>query len=439
MNAVDLILKKREGKHLSGVEWKELIHGYVRDEIPDYQMAAFLMAVYFQGMDERETVDLTRIMMESGDQMDLSAIGGIVVDKHSTGGVGDTTTLILAPWLAACGVPVAKMSGRGLGHTGGTIDKMESIPGFRTSLTMDEFVDNVRTIGIALAGQTGHIAPADKKLYALRDVTGTVDQRSLIASSVMSKKLASGAQAIVLDVKVGLGAFMKNLNQGASLAKTMIDIGTAMGRETVALLTNMDQPLGNAVGNAVEVMEAVRVLTNQEKGDLYKVSFELATQMLLLAGKGYTEKEARLRLVQVLDKGEAYEKFLEWIVKQGGDAKAVEKGLPLGKHSITWNAPMRGVIHGLDSSRVGHAALELGAGRSTKESPIDLGAGIRLFKRVGDTVEAGEPLAVLYSNSEKKLKPALDHLSSGLNLGVQPVAPPTLLLGKVDKEGVIFF
>lgn len=439
MNTVDLILKKRAGEHLSSDEWLALINGYVEETIPDYQMAAFLMAVYFQGMDERETVDLTRIMMESGDQMDLSSIGGIVVDKHSTGGVGDTTTLVLAPWLAACGVPVAKMSGRGLGHTGGTIDKMESIPGFRTSLPLDEFVENVRTINIALAGQTGHIAPADKKLYALRDVTGTVDQRALIASSVMSKKLASGAQAIVLDVKVGTGAFMKDLSQGAALAKTMIDIGTAMGRETVALLSNMDQPLGNAVGNAIEVMEAVGVLKNQEKGDLYEASLALATQMLLLAGKGYSKANAQIHLLQVLERGKAYEKFLEWVARQGGDVRAVEEGLPLGEYSFVWHAPQDGYIHTMDASRVGQAALELGAGRRTKDSLIDLGAGVRLLKRVGDFVAVGEPLAILYSNQEHTLHPAWDLLTKGSKFGEEPPGHRPLILGKGDKDGVVIY
>lgn len=439
MNTVDLILKKRAGERLSSDEWQVLINGYVQETIPDYQMAAFLMAVYFQGRDEGETVDLTRIMMESGDQMDLSSIGSIVVDKHSTGGVGDTTTLVLAPWLAACGVPVAKMSGRGLGHTGGTIDKMESIPGFRTSLTMDEFIENVRTINIALAGQTGHIAPADKKLYALRDVTGTVDQQALIASSVMSKKLASGAQAIVLDVKVGAGAFMKDLSQGAALAKTMIDIGSAMGRETVALLSNMDQPLGNAVGNAIEVMEAVGVLKNQEKGDLYETSLALAIQMLCLAGKGYTEENARSHLLQVLEQGAAYEKFLEWVARQGGEVHAVEEGLSLGDYTAVWHALQNGYIHTMDASRIGQAALELGAGRRTKDSSIDQGAGIRLLKRVGDFVEVGEPLAILYSNQKHTLHPALDLLAKGLKFGEEPPEHRPLLLGKVDKNGVVIY
>lgn len=436
MNTVDLIVKKRNGQTMEEEELVYLVEGYVKEAIPDYQMAAFLMAIYFQGMSEKETVALTRIMKESGDQIDLSSIHGKVVDKHSTGGVGDTTTLILGPWLAACGVPVAKMSGRGLGHTGGTIDKMESIPGFRTSLSVQEFLENVNKVGFALAGQTGSIAPADKKLYALRDVTGTVEQRSLIASSIMSKKLASGAAAILLDVKVGAGAFMKNVEEGVALAKIMVEIGTAMGRETVAVLSSMEQPLGNAVGNALEVMEAVKVLKGLEKGDLYQLTRTLAQEMLILADRCETTDQAELLLAEALNTGKAYEKFLEFVERQGGDVETLDKGLPLGKFHGVLRAKSQGVVTKIQGNEIGLAAMHGGAGRETKDASIDLGAGVLLNKRVGQRVYPDETLAEVYANDERKLSHALHLLENAIQIGEESVPAHPLILGKVKKDKV---
>ncbi|QSX08383.1 thymidine phosphorylase [Alkalibacter rhizosphaerae] len=436
MNMVDLIVKKRDGHALTPEEVSYIVEAYVKDAIPDYQMSAFLMAVFFQGMSEEETVALTRTMMDSGDQMDLSAIKGVVVDKHSTGGVGDTTTLVLAPWLAACGIPVAKMSGRGLGHTGGTIDKMESIPGFRVELTMEEFVSNVNKIGLALAGQTGSIAPADKKIYALRDVTGTVEQKALIASSIMSKKLASGAGAILLDVKVGSGAFMKNLEDGIALAKSMVDIGNAMGRETKAILSSMDQPLGKAVGNSLEVMEAIKVLQGEEKGDLYYLCLELAKEMMLLSLADMTSKKAEEILLDRLESGKAHDKFLEFVALQGGDVEKLREGLPVGSYRKRLTAENDGYVAKVEASAVGLAAMHLGAGRETKDSIIDLGAGLRIWKRIGDPVAKGELLAELYTNDEDKLLEARNLLKDAFVIEKNQKTTSPLLLGKVDRNGV---
>nr|WP_309485125.1 thymidine phosphorylase [Alkalibacter rhizosphaerae] len=433
---VDLIVKKRDGHALTPEEVSYIVEAYVKDAIPDYQMSAFLMAVFFQGMSEEETVALTRTMMDSGDQMDLSAIKGVVVDKHSTGGVGDTTTLVLAPWLAACGIPVAKMSGRGLGHTGGTIDKMESIPGFRVELTMEEFVSNVNKIGLALAGQTGSIAPADKKIYALRDVTGTVEQKALIASSIMSKKLASGAGAILLDVKVGSGAFMKNLEDGIALAKSMVDIGNAMGRETKAILSSMDQPLGKAVGNSLEVMEAIKVLQGEEKGDLYYLCLELAKEMMLLSLADMTSKKAEEILLDRLESGKAHDKFLEFVALQGGDVEKLREGLPVGSYRKRLTAENDGYVAKVEASAVGLAAMHLGAGRETKDSIIDLGAGLRIWKRIGDPVAKGELLAELYTNDEDKLLEARNLLKDAFVIEKNQKTTSPLLLGKVDRNGV---
>lgn len=436
MNMVDVIVKKRDGGTLSDEDIRYVVEEYVKGDIPDYQVSAWLMAVFFQGMDKDETVSLTRSMMKSGDRMDLSAVKGHVVDKHSTGGVGDTTTLVLAPWLAACGVPVAKMSGRGLGHTGGTIDKMESIPGFRTQMTMEEFISNANRIGVALAGQTGSIAPADKKIYALRDVTGTVEQQALIASSIMSKKLASGAGSILLDVKVGSGAFMKTLDEAVSLAKTMVDIGTSMGRNTKAVLSSMEQPLGNAIGNAIEVMEAVKVLRGEEKGDLYELCLVLAREMITMADEAISSAQAQERLIKALETGDAYRKFLEFVEAQGGNTKDLEEGLHLGKHEGKLLAVKDGYIRKLDAAVVGLSAMHLGAGRQTKEDPIDMGAGIRLCRRMGDFVKEGEVLAHAYTETRSKLEPALRSLESAFVIGDEEPKIQPLLLGMVDRTGV---
>jgi pyrimidine-nucleoside phosphorylase len=439
MNMVELIVKKRNGLPLSKEEIFYIVQGYVSDEIPDYQMSAWLMAVFFQGMNEEETVELTRVMMDSGELMDLSGIHGRVVDKHSTGGVGDTTTMILAPWLAACGVPVAKMSGRGLGHTGGTIDKMESIPGFRTGLTMEEFISHINHVGVALAGQTGSIAPADKKIYALRDVTGTVEEPSLIASSIMSKKLASGAQAILLDVKTGAGAFMETKEEAVALAKTMVDIGSAMGRETKAVISAMDQPLGNAIGNAIEVLEAIRVLQGKEKGDLYRLSLLLAQEMMILAEPKTSRAQARARLLEVLESGDAFKKWLEFVHGQGGNLESVVDGSTLGRFQESLKADREGFVQSVDAQTVGLAAMHLGAGRQKKDEVIDLGAGIRLLRRIGDPVKVGDPLAQIYANDEDKISGAMAELKKAFVLGMEKIQPPALVLGYVDKNGVELF
>jgi pyrimidine-nucleoside phosphorylase len=381
MRMYDLIVKKRNGNELSTKEIEFFINKYTTGEIEDYQASALMMAIFFQKMNMRETVDLTKAMMHSGDVVDLSAIEGIKVDKHSTGGVGDTTTLVLAPLVASCGVPVAKMSGRGLGHTGGTLDKLESIKDFRIDLSIEEFVNNVNKNKIAVIGQTKDIAPADKKLYALRDVTGTVDNISLIASSIMSKKLAAGSNAIVLDVKVGSGAFIPDYKGALELSKTMVSIGTEMGRNTVALITDMDQPLGYAIGNSLEVKEAIDTLKNKGPEDL---------------------TELCLNLGEKLENGEAFDKFKEFVKIQGGDVSVVEKPeqLPLAKNIYEVKVTKEGIINKMIADEIGICAMMLGAGRETKDSLIDLSAGILLHKKVGDAVKKGDVLATFYTNKE---------------------------------------
>ena len=402
MRMYDLIIKKRNGEELSTEEIEFFIQKYTAGEVEDYQASALMMAIFFQKMHMRETVDLTKAMMHSGDVVDLSAIEGIKVDKHSTGGVGDTTTLVLAPLVASCGVPVAKMSGRGLGHTGGTLDKLESIKDFRIDLSIDEFVNNVNKNKIAVIGQTKDIAPADKKLYALRDVTGTVDNISLIASSIMSKKLAAGSNAIVLDVKVGSGAFISDYNGALELSKTMVSIGTEMGRETVALITDMDQPLGKAIGNSLEVKEAIDTLKNNGPKDLTDLCLNLGGKILLLAKRVDSFEEGKALLKEKLENGEAFDKFKEFVKIQGGDVSVIDhpEQLPLAKNTYQVKATKEGKIKKMIADEIGICAMMLGAGRETKNSPIDLSAGILLNKKVGDEVKNGDVLATFYTNKD---------------------------------------
>ena len=412
MRMYDLILKKRNGVSLTDEEIRYMIDGYTDGSIPDYQMSAMMMAIYFNGMNEEETLSLTMAMEQSGEQLDLSSIRGIKVDKHSTGGVGDKTSLALAPMVAACGIPVAKMSGRGLGHTGGTIDKLESFPGFSTEIPVEKFIDNVNRIGIAIMGQTKDLAPADKKLYALRDVTATVDNMSLIASSIMSKKLAAGADAIVLDVKTGSGAFMKTEQDAFALAEEMVRIGKGAGRKTVAVVSDMDQPLGRAVGNALEVKEAIETLKGNGPDDFLNLCLTLGAQMLILGGKEEEEKTARERLLRTIEDGSALAKLAEFVEAQGGNPKAVYNTdmLPKADIQYDWKAESDGYISNIVCDEVGVCSLLLGGGRETKESVIDLSVGIVLQKKKGDFVRKGETIAILHANEEGKLKDALARL-----------------------------
>ncbi|MBO5522461.1 MAG: pyrimidine-nucleoside phosphorylase [Roseburia sp.] len=405
MRMYDLIEKKKSGKELSTEEIRFMIEGFTDGSIPDYQMSAMTMAICFQGMNERETVDLTLAMRDSGDVLDLSKISGIKVDKHSTGGVGDKTSLALTPIVASLGVPVAKMSGRGLGHTGGTIDKLECFPGFTTEISEETFLKNVNEIGIAIAGQTANLAPADKKLYALRDVTATVDQMSLIASSIMSKKLASGSDAIVLDVKTGNGAFMKKYEDSVALAKAMVSIGTLAGKKTTAVITDMDQPLGFAVGNSLEVIEAIETLQGRGPEDFRQVVFALGGLMLQLAGRAANQEEAVQLMQSVIEDGSALEKFAEFIRAQGGDDSYVYDTslFPKTAYSTEIKAKEDGFVHRILAEEVGIACMTLGGGRETKESEIDLSVGIILHKKNGDSVKAGETLAVIYGNDKEKM------------------------------------
>ena len=404
MNMYDLIQKKRDGFTLTTEEIKYVVSAYTKGEIKDYQMSAFLMAVYFQKMNKQETVDLTLAMASSGEMLDLSRIHGVKVDKHSTGGIGDKTTLILAPMLAALNIPVAKMSGRGLGYTGGTIDKLESFPGFSTSVTKENFIENVNRHYICVAGQTENLAPADKKIYALRDVTATVDNISLIASSIMSKKLASGADAIVLDVKCGTGAFMKKEEDAILLAKTMVQIGEDAGRKTVALITDMNQPLGRMVGNSLEVQEAISVLKGEGDERLQELSMQLAAWMMVSGGYEKEIPYAYERVKSTIDKHLALDKMAMWVESQGGNKESVYEGTGLKKASRQKKvyAEEDGFLYCVDATEVGKAALVLGAGRVQKEDKIDLGAGIELLAQDGEWVEKGKAFAILHYEEEEK-------------------------------------
>lgn len=434
MNMYELIQAKRRGQAHTDEDIRALVAGVTDGTIPDYQLSAWLMAVCLRGMDPRETATMTAAMAASGDQVDLSPLGLHTADKHSTGGVGDKTTLIVAPLAASLGCTVAKMSGRGLGHTGGTIDKLESIAGFRTSLSPEAFFAQVKRIGVAVVGQTGNLAPADKKLYALRDVTATVESIPLIASSVMSKKLAAGARSIVLDVKIGSGAFMKTREDGEALARAMVEIGRSCGRNIRALVTNMDVPLGYAIGNALEVKEALEILHGKGCPALREICLALASNMYALA-YGVPAGEARMAAVAALDDGRALAKFREWIAAQGGDPTCADDPSVLGEakiaHVIT--APTSGYLSHMDAERIGRAAMLLGAGRAKQDDVIDMTAGIRLAARTGDAVAVGEPLATLYTNDASRIAEAEVTFRSAIEIGAADPGRAPLIFATVGE------
>jgi pyrimidine-nucleoside phosphorylase len=429
MRTVELIRKKRDGMALTGPEIEALIQGYTRGDVPDYQMAALCMAIYYRGMTEREIADLTAAMVRSGETADLGAIHGAKVDKHSTGGVGDKTSLIVVPLVASAGVPVAKMSGRGLGHTGGTVDKLESIPGFRIELTREEFIRNVNAHKMALVGQSGNLAPADKKIYALRDVTATVESIPLIASSIMSKKIASGADAIVLDVKVGSGAFMKSLDDARALARTMVEIGRRLNRTTVAVLTDMNEPLGFEVGNANEVREAIDVLNGRGEARLTELCLTLAAHMAVLGGAFADDEEARAQLAAHLADGRALAAFRTFVQAQGGDPAVVDQPdrLPAAAHHVEVKAEADGYVTAIDAEGIGTAAMRLGAGRRTKEEAIDHAAGITLRKKVGDAVRRGETLCVLHTNRPEAADDAAALVAAAYRIGAAAPEPQPIV------------
>lgn len=438
MRSVDIIQKKRDGGELTASELTFLIDGYSRGDIPDYQLSAWAMAVYFQGMTAKETASLTLAMANSGDQVDLGPISGIKVDKHSTGGVGDKTTLILAPLVASVGVPVAKMSGRGLGHTGGTIDKLESIEGFRTELSREKFMTQVNDIGLSVIGQSGNLAPADKKLYALRDVTATVESIPLIASSVMSKKIAAGADAIVLDVKTGSGAFMKTLEDSEQLAKAMVDIGTEVGRNTAAVISDMDQPLGFAIGNALEVQESIETLKGNGPEDLTELCLTLGAHMVVLGGKSDSVESAKELLRDQIKSGAALQKFKDFIAAQGGDASIADdpSKLPQAPIIIEVTAEGSGFVNAIEAEQLGLAAMLLGAGRATKDAVIDYAVGVTLRKKVGDPVNEGDTLALLHvREADETAKDVAVKVRQAYTLSDAKPAPRALLLSVITAEG----
>lgn len=428
-NMSDIIYKKREGGELSREEIQFFITDYVAGRIPDYQASALLMAIFFRGLSRRETFELTDAMRYSGDTVDLSSIPGIKVDKHSTGGVGDKTTLIVAPLASACGVPIAKMSGRGLGFTGGTVDKMESIPGFHTSLEPEAFLAQVRKIGMAVIGQTAHITPADKKLYALRDVTATVDNFGLIASSIMSKKLAAGSDAIVLDVKVGDGAFMENEQDAETLANLMVDIGDDAGRRTVAAITEMGQPLGCAVGNSLEVIEAIETLKGKGPEDITELAERLAGIMVYLGGKAQTPEEGHAMAAEALASGKGLAQFRKFVQAQGGDPAVVDDYtlFPQAAHHLELLAETDGYVQKIAARTIGLASQHTGAGRATKEDQIDLAAGVYLHKKVGDAVKQGDVLATFYGNDPAKLENGRQEAAKALTIGIAQPERPQLI------------
>lgn len=438
MRMYDIIAKKRDGDELSTEEINFFVSGFVKGEIPDYQASALLMAIYLKKMSKRETADLTMAMAKSGDTVDLSQIKGIKVDKHSTGGVGDKTTFVVISLVAAAGVPVAKMSGRGLGHTGGTADKLESIPGYNTALDRETFIRNVNTIKIANVTQTGNLVPADKKIYALRDVTATIENISLIASSIMSKKIAAGADAVVLDVKTGNGAFMKDLGSSFELAKAMVDIGTEVGRNTVALVTDMDQPLGNAIGNSLEVIEAIETLKGKGPKDLEEVCITLAGYMIYLGGRAESVEQAKELAHRKLIDGEGLAKFKQLISYQGGNIEVIDdyELFPQAKIKHEVSSPFNGYVSTIKAEEIGVASMVLGAGRVTKEDKIDYSVGIILKRKVGDKVKEGDVLSVIYANDENKLKQCETILLSSFEVSEEKVPERKLIYGIVTKDGV---
>ncbi len=438
MRMYDIIAKKRNGGELTTEEINFFIEGYTKGEIPDYQVSSLMMAIYFQKMNKRETADLTMAMVNSGEIVDLSAIEGIKVDKHSTGGVGDTTTLILGPIVAAAGVPVAKMSGRGLGHTGGTLDKLESFPGFSIDMSVEQFISNVNERKIAIGGQTANLAPADKKLYALRDVTATVDNMSLIAGSIMSKKIAAGADAIVLDVKTGSGAFMKDEDSAFELAKEMVDIGNNVGRNTIGVITDMDQPLGFAVGNALEVKEAIETLKGEGPEDLTELCLTLGSYMLVLGGKAKDSKEARNILEDIIKSGKGLAKLKELVEAQGGDPSYVEDPKLFKVPSIVEPvlAEEDGYVKAIKADDIGISALVLGAGRETKESEIDLSVGVIIHKKIGDFVKKGEAIATIYANDRNKKNQSEEIILNAYEIVKDKVDKKPLIKGIVTKDGI---
>ena len=438
MRMYDIIEHKRDGRALSDEEIGFFVNGYVAGEIPDYQASALLMAIFLRGMDAHETTTLTLAMEHSGDVVDLSSLPGIKVDKHSTGGVGDKTSLAVVPIVASLGVPVAKMSGRGLGHTGGTLDKLESIPGLSTAIDRDRFLQIVREHGAAIIGQTGNLVPADKLIYALRDVTATVDSIPLIASSIMSKKLAAGSDRILLDVKTGSGAFMKDLDSSIALAEAMVAIGEGAGRETVALITNMDRPLGHAIGNALEVAEVVDTLRGNGPADLARECCALAAEMLILGERASTLDEGRALAEQAIADGSAFAKLCEMVAAQGGDTAYLEDTSRFGAAPVAFEvkAPSDGYLAAIDTTAVGIASVELGAGRETKDDAIDYRAGITLLKNRGDAVAAGETIAILHTADEAHLTAARPTFEGALTIADEPPAPEPLLFARVTSAGV---
>ncbi len=437
MRMYDLITKKKHGEVLTDEEIQFMITGYVNGEIPDYQMSAMTMAIWFNGMNDHEITELTKVMAQSGDMIDLSAIAGKKVDKHSTGGVGDKTTLIVAPIVAACGGKVAKMSGRGLGHTGGTVDKLEAIPGYRTVLDRKEFFDTVNKCGMSLIGQSGNLAPADKKLYALRDVTATVDSIPLIASSIMSKKLAAGSDCILLDVKTGSGAFMKTLDDSIKLAQTMVAIGEGAGRRTVALITDMDTPLGFGIGNSLEVIESMDVLKGRGPADLTEVSLQLAENMLYLVGKG-TIEECRAMAEKAIADGSAFETFCTMVREQGGDDSVLRdyEKFAQAPYKQEVLAERDGFITKMNAEEIGETSVILGAGRETKDSDIDFSAGLVLHKKFGDAVKKGDSLVTLYTSKEASLKDAERLYREAVVIGDTQPAKEPLVYARVEKDKV---
>ena len=433
MRMIDIIEKKRDGKSLTREEIEFFVNGYTRGEVPDYQASSLAMAIFFQDMNDEERAALTMSMVNSGERIDLSDINGIKVDKHSTGGVGDTTTLVLAPLVATVGVPVAKMSGRGLGHTGGTIDKLESVKGFNVEISEKDFIKLVNDNQVAVIGQSGNLTPADKKLYALRDVTGTVNSIPLIASSIMSKKIAAGADAIVLDVKTGSGAFMKTLDDAEALAHAMVRIGNNVGRNTMAIISDMSQPLGNAVGNSLELKEAIATLKGNGPKDLTELVLTLGSQMVVLAEQAESLDEARQMLVDAIKTGKALNKFKTFLSNQGGDDSIVDspEKLPSAKYQVEFKAKKDGFITEIIANEIGVASMMLGAGRQTKEDVIDLGVGIVLNKKVGEHVEKGENILTIHTNT-KKIDDILNKLDNSITIESKGEAPT--LIHKIITE-----